>query len=192
MDKRIGWIGGGVAAAIAAGGAAWWLTRTEAPDHVLVQRDGAIEVRDHMPLRVAQTTVAGTREKALGKGFERLADYIFARARPGGKIAMTAPVLSDGAGAGGWRTRFIMPNDAGALPQPQTGVELATIPARRLAAIRFAGNPDDAMLAEREAELRAWIEDAGHRIAGPAEYAFYNAPFVPGPLRRNEVLIPLE
>jgi hypothetical protein len=191
VDKRIGWIGGGAAAAIAIGGVAWWLTRTDTPDHVLVQRDGAIEVRDYLPLKVAQTIVAGTREKALDKGFERLADYIFARKRPGGKIAMTAPVLSDGAGADGWRTRFLMPEDAGELPDPQPGVELATIPARRMAAIRFSGNADDAMLAEREADLRAWIEDAGHRVAGPAEHAFYNAPFVPGPLRRNEVLIPL-
>ena len=65
------------------------------------------------------------------------------------------------------------------------------LPGRRVAAIRFSGIGSDASLAEQEERLRAWL--AAHELtaAGEPDYAFYNSPFVPGPLRRNEVLIPL-
>jgi hypothetical protein len=66
--------------------------------------------------------------------------------------------------------------------------EVAT---RTVAAIRFAGRPDDAVLAARETELRRWLSDRGLKAAKSAQHAFYNSPFIPGPLRRNEVLIEL-
>ncbi|KPQ31561.1 MAG: SOUL heme-binding protein, partial [Porphyrobacter sp. HL-46] len=46
-------------------------------------------------------------------------------------------------------------------------------------------------LAAREAQLRAWLAEQGIAPTGKAEFAFYDAPMVPGPLRRNEVLIPV-
>jgi hypothetical protein len=39
--------------------------------------------------------------------------------------------------------------------------------------------------------LRAWLLGQGIVPEGEAEFAFYDAPMVPGPLRRNEVLIPV-
>ena len=42
-----------------------------------------------------------------------------------------------------------------------------------------------------EAQLREWIAVRGLGPAGEAEFAFYDAPMVPGPLRCNEVLIPI-
>jgi hypothetical protein len=47
------------------------------------------------------------------------------------------------------------------------------------------------VLAQREAELRAWVEARGWRSEGPAVYAYYNDPFTPGFLRRNEILLDL-
>ncbi|MEQ9662451.1 MAG: heme-binding protein, partial [Parasphingopyxis sp.] len=76
-------------------------------------------------------------------------------------------------------------------PQPPEGVAIADIPARRMAAIRFGGTPDEADLANREAALREWMAANELSPAGPPEYAFYNSPFIPGKLRRNEILIPV-
>lgn len=194
IGKRERWIGGGILAAAAAGAAAWWLTRTETPDYTLVLKDGAIEVRAYARLRVAETRRPGARDAALGDGFRALAAYIFAQDRPGERIEMTAPVIADGGGEGqGWRTRFVLPARFTEIdpPEPAEGVSIETVTPRRVAAIRFAGRADDALLAEREAALRAWLETYGLKPTGPAEYAFYNAPAVPGPLRRNEVLLPV-
>lgn len=93
-----------------------------------------------------------------------------------------------------WAVRFIMPARYGLeqLPTPAgSDVRLSEVPPRRVAAIRFSGRASDEMIASKEAELRAWLEDRGLTPAAPAIYAFYNDPFTPGFLRRNEVLIDL-
>ena len=71
-------------------------------------------------------------------------------------------------------------------------VRLLELPAARRAAIRFSGVATDALIAEKEAELRAWLAKAGIAIRGEATYAYYNDPWTPGPLRRNEVLFEVE
>jgi hypothetical protein len=192
IDKRTKWIGGGVLLGAVAGAAAWWLTRVETPAYTLVLKDGAIEVRAYGALRVAQTHTSGLRQPALEAGFRTLADYIFANSRTGERVAMTAPVLSDDQD-GDWRTRFILPARYDEIdpPVPPKGVSIETVPPRRVAAIRFSGRADDAMLADREAELRDWLQTYGLKATGPAEHAFYNPPIVPGPLRHNEVLLPV-
>ena len=167
----------------------------EKPVFTVEQEDGAYSVRRYPALLVAQTVATGERMGALSTGFSRLAGYIFAKSRPDGdrrRIAMTAPVLSDRVD-GGWRTRFVMPDafSRETLPRPDPGIAVDEVPARRVAAVRFAGIADDASLAEHERRLRAWLATRGLTAAGSADYAFYNSPFVPGPLRRNEVLIPL-
>jgi DNA gyrase inhibitor GyrI len=194
MAKWGRWLAIGGVAAVAA--SAYLYARREAraaqPGYRVVERAGAIEIRDYPALLVAQSEDPGDRKSSLDRGFRKLARYIFAKSREGEKIAMTAPVLHDAAAPGRWRTRFIMP--AGyrrdTLPAPAAGVDIADVPARRVAAIRFNGRVDDAALTRREADLRAWLAARG-LSGGAAEYAFYNSPFVAAAMRRNEVLIPL-
>ena len=200
MKINAKWVGAGLVALVGAAAAGYYLRdrTTERPNHRSIMREGDFELRAYPPLLVAETVQPGARQKALDRGFRALGDYIFARARAAGisdkeKIAMTAPALSSPAEEGGWRTRFFMPGKwtAKTLPEPAAGVAIVEMPARRVAAVRFAGKPDDAMLEKQEALLRDWMEEKELRAAGPAEHAFYNSPFIPGPLRRNEVLIPV-
>jgi len=196
-------IAGGIVGLAAFGAAVYLLreTRVEQPDYTVVERDGAVEIRDYPALLVAETVTNGSRERALGDGFSRLAGYIFGKDRGGsdaasdrrdGKIAMTAPVLSDGGGQE-WRTRFVMPDRYTRATLPPTGehVDIADVPARRVAVIRFSGMADDTELYAHERRLRGWMAERG-LAAGATVYAFYNSPFMPGPLRRNEVMIAIE
>jgi DNA gyrase inhibitor GyrI len=194
--KAARWIAAG--AGLAAVGAIAAITQArqiEEPDYRVVRAGGDFELRDYPPLVVAEVSHAGTRERASGASFRRLAAYIFAADRPEGgeRIAMTAPVLQDESQPGAWRMRFVMPSryTLATLPPAPNDIALTEIPARRMAAIRFAGNGEARDLALMEARLRDWMREAGLMPAGEAEYAFYNAPLVPGPLRRNEVLIPV-
>jgi hypothetical protein len=186
-------IGAGVAAAVAATVGYILLSRPEdATGFSTVTRDGDFSVRDYPGLRVAEVVVPGLRQAALSVGFTRLADYVFGRERAAKRLPV--PVLSDGDEDGrGWRTRFLLPAGATieALPDPEEGVRLRTLPARRIAALRFAGLDSEGALDAYEAELRAWIGRNGLSPAGPVEHAFYNSPFTPALLRRTEVLIPL-
>jgi len=188
-------VGAGVAVAIAAGiGYALLFKPEDEAEFDMVTRDGAFSVRDYPRLLVAEAVVPGLRQAALSVGFTRLADYVFGKDRTGGRLPMTVPVLSDGDEDGrGWRTRFVMPPHASidTLPDPRGGVRLRTLPARRIAALRFAGADSEGALDAYEAELRAWIGRNGLSAAGPVEHAFYNSPFTPARLRRTEVMIPL-
>jgi hypothetical protein len=121
------------------------------------------------------------------------------------KIAMTAPVTQtvtqtalrqetqSGDGNDRWTVQFIMPSryQLADLPAPAGDVHLREIPARRIAAVRFAGRTTDAAIAEQQQRLRTWMTEQGLTPAGDPVYAYYNDPFTPGPLRRNEIMIPL-
>jgi DNA gyrase inhibitor GyrI len=207
------WIFAGCGLAIMGGAVAVAQYRnTEQPEFALVSREDAFEVRDYPALVVAEVISAGTRERASSASFRRLAAYIFAQDRPQGgeqiamtapvlqqpanrtePIAMTAPVLQQEAGGNQWRMRFVMPAKytLETLPAAPRDITLTQIPARRVAAVRFSGNGASADLARMTARLEAWIGKQGLKRVGEPEYAFYDAPMVPGPLRRNEVLIPI-
>ena len=190
------WIAAGIGlAAVGAAAVYAQYRQTEQPDFVLVSADEDFELRDYPSLVVAEVSHSGSRERASGASFRRLAAYIFAQDRPAGgeKIAMTAPVLQDETQPGEWRMRFVMPSKytLETLPPAPADIALTQMPARRMAAIRFSGNGGARDLALMEARLRDWMMGQALMPAGEAEFAFYDAPMVPGPLRRNEVLIPV-
>ena len=191
------------------GGAAFYYYRekqAEEPDYRALATDGDFQIRDYPAMTVAETVVEGPRRQALSDGFRVLADYIFAKSREGEELPMTVPVMQDAGDPmasdppvfddeleGGWRTRFVMPEgrEADDLPAPPEHVELVEIPARKVGVVCFAGRPDDRGLTEQEDRLRGWLARRGEASEAEPEYAFYNSPVIPGPLRRNEVWLAL-
>jgi len=87
--------------------------------------------------------------------------------------------------------RFVMPAKytLATLPAAPEDITLTEVPARRMATVRFNGyaRPDEIALMEEE--LTLWIASQELTPSGDFEYAFYDAPMVPGRLRRNEVMI---
>lgn len=197
--RRMGWVALGAALVAAGLAVAWYAqaTNVERPAYAVERAEGAFELRAYPAMVAAEVAAAGDRQAAVRAGFSPLARYIFARERAEGaddaKIAMTAPVTQTGRADGGWSIRFIMPAGAAAdaLPRPAGAVRLVDWPAHRAAAVRFSGRWTDARFAAAEARLRAWMEKEGLVAAGPATYAYYNDPFTPAFLRRNEVLVPV-
>ena len=200
-------VGVGIGALL--GGAAFQYIRErsqEEPEYRALESEGDYQIRDYPALTVAETVAHGPRREALGEAFRTLADYIFARSREGEKLPMTIPVIQDGGDPmasdpplfddgleGAWRTRFVMPAERSAaeLPEPPENIELVEIPRRRVAVVSFAGRATDALLAEQEDRLRGWLAKRGEKADGEPEYAFYNSPMIPGPLRRNELWLVL-
>lgn len=195
MNRNTKLIAAGLATLATVGASFFYLreTRHDRIRYDSLKKSGAFELRAYPALLVAETVQTGDRERATNRGFRILASYIFAEEREGDTIAMTAPVLTEPTSDGldGWKTRFIMPSQwtEATLPPPGREVEFNDIPARKVAAIRFSGQADDTLFTDKESELYRWINDNGLKPIGEAEYAFYNSPIVPGPLRRNEVLI---
>ena len=206
------WIVAGVGlATVAAAGVYAQYRDTEEPAYEVVRSVDDFELRKYEPMIVAEVTHKGDRRRASGQSFRRLAAYIFAQDRPAGgeriamtapvlqkrvvdqdePIAMTAPVLQEELSDGQWRMRFVMPPrfTMETLPKPPSDISLTEVPSRTVAAVRFSGVARTSDLAVMEAMLSQWVESEGLTPLGEYEYAFYDAPMVPGPLRRNEVLI---
>lgn len=205
------WLLAGIGIAAIGAGVAYAQSRgTETPRHDVLFEDGAFELRQYAPMIVAEVTHTGDRRRASSASFRRLAAYIFAQDRPEGgediamtapviqertradeKIAMTAPVMQESTGADRWRMRFVMPAryTMKTLPTPPADIDLVEVPGRRVAAVRFSGNASETDLIVMEQMLIDWIEEQGLSQVGNPQYAFYDAPMVPGPLRRNEVMI---
>lgn len=179
---------------LALAGGWYWVTHSvEQPAYAVVEAEGDIELRDYPAMVVAEAATAGDRQEGVRQGFRALAGYIFAKDRDGERIAMTAPVIQQAAeGDRPWRIRFVMPSQYALdeLPAPSGGgVALDRWPPRRLAAIRFSGRAEDADFAEHEGRLRDWMAGRGLEPDGPALLAYYDDPWTPGFLRRNEVLL---
>jgi len=113
------------------------------------------------------------------------------------KIAMTAPVTMASenlAGGSAWRMHFVMPSQytMATLPKPANpAVKLRELPPRRVAVLRFSGFSGDSKVAEKITELKSWIARAGLKSNDVPQLARYNAPWIPPPFRRNEVMVEL-
>ena len=185
----------GVLAAILVLVVAWYIqTRNvETASYQVVESDGDIEIRDYPALVVAEVTRTGSRDQAVRSGFGPLARYIFAKERAGEKIAMTAPVTQKDQG-GTWTIQFIMPSSYNLkrLPKPaDADVKLRELPSARRGVIRFSGWWSDELFKAKDAELRDWLASKGLTPSGTPTFAYYNDPFTPGFLRRNEILYDL-
>ena len=202
----------GVLVIIGVGAWAYVVSNVEQPKYASIRLDGAIEIRDYPALVVAEVTRRGDRNAAVRAGFGPLAGYIFAKNRGGESVSMTAPVMQarepiamtapvtqtpatqtqDASGNGTWLIRFVMPAKYTLDTLPKAAgddVRLLEIAPATRAAIRFSGVATDASIAANEAILRQWLEANQYEISGLPTYSYYNDPFTPGPLRRNEVMI---
>ncbi len=179
----------------------------ELPKYTVVEAAaGDIEIRDYAPMLVAEVVVEGDRDTAANEGFRILAGFIFGGNQSSAKVAMTAPVTqtpsetiamtapvtqtpSDG---GNWTISFMMPSkftrETLPVPDDKRIVIRETLP-RRAAARRFSGRWTKDNLAKNAMLLDAFITERQLKPDGPSFFAFYNGPFTPFFMRRNEVIV---
>ncbi len=113
----------------------------------------------------------------------------------GQSIAMTAPVTQTADGEA-WVVRFIMPAQytLETLPRPTDArIRIVALPARRVAVIRFTGFRTESSMQRQEAALREAMALRGLQatVGQSPTYAFYDPPWTPFFLRRNEVMVTL-
>lgn len=90
---------------------------------------------------------------------------------------------------------FVVPATVAAAGAPEPtadNVKLESMPAQRVAVIRFAGSSNRSVEKVKLAALRAWMEK--NQLVADADpiLAYDDPPWTPGPLRRNEILVPLK
>ena len=174
--------------------AGWKMTSRsayESAEYSVLKSDGKIELREYPDLMMA-TTDMQSRQGNDGS-FGRLFRYISGGNEDNQKVAMTTPVFMEPSSSKTSGTMgFVIPKKVaeGNIPQPASEqVELAQRPGGLFAVIRFAGRDDQELFEEQQSTLEEWIQSQGYEMEGEPEFAGYDPPWTPGPLRRNEILI---
>lgn len=159
---------------------------TETPDYQVVLQDGKFELREYPALILVRT--------ASGDGdFMRLFRYISGANTAEQKIAMTAPVLMKHEGEDTGMS-FIVPKDvaAKAVPAPKdSALMMDSLAAGRFAVYRYSGGRNDKNEQEALGELRAWVGKKGLIVASEPLFGYYDPPWIPPFMRRNEVMLRL-
>jgi DNA gyrase inhibitor GyrI len=165
----------------------------ESAPYPVVGASGKFELRGYPALTVVETRMAGGGNGSDGS-FNRLFRFITGGNDAKQKIAMTTPVFMS-SGDTHSTMAFVVPAKmkTGEVPKPSdnslTARELA---AGRFAVLRFSGGRNAKNEADSLEKLRAWMKHEGLKESSPPIYGYFDPPWTPAFLRRNEVMARVE
>ena len=164
----------------------------ESAPYKVVRSDGKFELRDYPTLTVVETPMA----KANGSdgSFMRLFRFITGANEAKQKIAMTTPVFMSG-NATNLTMAFVLPAKLplDSVPRPADGaLTVRELPAGRFAVLRYRGGQNAKKEAESLVRLQSWLKRESLPTPGRPAYGYFDPPWTPGFLRRNEVMLRTE
>lgn len=174
----------------------------EAPYEVLMV-DGEFEIREYAEMVQVEVLAGGDYSTATNSGFRELFGYISGENAEDQKIAMTAPVfispaqdnVNDLTAEQDWEVAFVLPAEFALSDSPKPSselVRLVSVPAGKMAVLRFSGRMNSELMSEKRDELQSWMVNNELEPANNPIWAGYNPPWTPGMLRRNEILVPIK
>ena len=184
----------------------------ESPTYTVERKDHDFEIRRYAGYILAQVDVESDFDGAVREGFSILAHYIFGgntqrthipmtapvsrEALSGSeRIPMTAPVTEEKTGRRTYRISFTMPSKytLEMLPEPEDKrIKFNVVKSHRAASIRFSGRLNEGLADKKITELKNWLSENSITPQSNFIAAAYNAPYVPGPLRRDGIIVEIE
>lgn len=165
------------------------MASSESPDYKVVSSEGSYEIRDYPALTLVSTPMQKSGEDG---SFMRLFGFISGSNARAEKISMTTPVLKTGEES---RTMsFIVPREVAAKGAPAPAnpdVSLGTLSASRFAVYRYSGSVSPTREGVASRKLLDWTASQHLETEGLPFLAYYNPPWTPWFMRRNEVLVKL-
>lgn len=182
---------------------------SEEAGYQVLSEEGNIQIRLYQPMLVAETEIQADYSQAGKIGFNRLAGYIFGGNEQKQEIAMTTPVFRAPVGpletlstpiqrnseTNQWLMSFVMPAKfaLATLPQPSDPlVILKSIPAKKVATLRYSGSLNQERITEYSQILLAWLIERDIKFLSSPRSAAYDPPWTIPSLRRNEIHIDIE
>ena len=164
----------------------------ESAPYKVARSDGKFELRDYPDLTVVETPMADP--NGSDGSFMRLFRFITGANEGKQKIAMTTPVFMSGTSTN-LTMAFVLPAKlkTADAPKPADGaLTVRELPAGRFAVLRFSGGRNAKKEAESLARLKSWLErERLPALSGPV-YGYFDPPWTPAFLRRNEVMLRTE
>jgi DNA gyrase inhibitor GyrI len=149
------------------------------------------ELRDYPELAIVQTPMPDSGGNSGNAGFGKLFRYISGNNKSQESIAMTTPVFISQEP----RTMaFVLPAKSSAAQAPaplDSSLSLKKIPAGRFAVLRFSGARSAAKESQSLALLKTWIAEKRLVAVESPVFGYFDPPWTPSFLRRNEVMLRL-
>ena len=184
------------------------INNVEKPDYQIIKTENNIEIRHYKPMLIAEVIESGDRKTAISNGFNVLADYIFGNNTTSQKINMTAPVSQTQSEkiemtapvlqkplVNSWKIQFTMPKkyQIETLPKPNNKrVNIIKQKKSKRVVIQFSGNATNSKIKQNEKKLLNYIKKNNLEVTSKPFYAFYNSPWTPPFLKRNEIMLLLK
>lgn len=184
------WLGAGVVAVAAIVGCKATRAGYESLDYTVLKKDGKFEVRRYANYRMVSTSMEISNHTE-NEEFKRLFHYIQGNNQEREKISMTTPVLITSEDTSP-KMSFVVPKDVVSKGTPlpmDTNVSLQEVQAGRFAVMRFSGSRSGDAPKKAGLRLREWMERENLKEASQSFFAYYDPPWTPSFLRRNEVLV---
>ena len=165
----------------------------ESAPFTVLRKDGKFELRDYPSLTVVETPMGRGGNTADGS-FMRLYHFITGKNGVKQKIAMTTPVFMAGDGTNATMS-FVMPAKmkSGEVPKPlDNALTVRNLPAGRFAIFRYSGGRNVKNQADSLNRLESWMAKEGLSAKSPPVYGYFDPPWIPTFLRRNEVMLRIE
>lgn len=162
----------------------------ESAPYKVVRTDGKFELRDYPTLTVVETHM-GRSSNSADSGFMRLFRFITGQNAANQKIAMTTPVFMSGSDTN-LTMAFVMPATmkTSQVPKPSDGeLMVRELEPGRFAVWRFSGGRNAMNESKAEAQLKAWMTAQGLKAVSGPVYGYFDPPWTPPFLRRNEVML---
>ena len=171
---------------------------TQRQEFRLLEKYKDFELREYLPCVLAEVRVSADYSSASSAAFSYLFRYISKGNRAQEAISMTAPVIAaqrgDSAGDNEWFVSFVMPSGSrfGQLPQPNDPqVILRELDIEVCVAKSFSGRATDQLSKKKSNELRLAAGKANLKLSDETRICRFDAPFKPGFLHYNEIVIPI-
>jgi hypothetical protein len=156
----------------------------------VVRSSGHFQVREYQPLTVVETPMNQATNEDDGS-FNRLFRFISGGNEAGRKIAMTTPVFMTG-GDTRKTMAFVMPANMKPVEVPRPthpSVTVRAVEGGLFAVLRYSGVRNAESEAGALERLRAWMKSEGLKEVSPPVYGYFDPPWTPAFLRRNEVML---
>jgi DNA gyrase inhibitor GyrI len=165
----------------------------ESAPYQVVRTNGLFEIRDYPAMQIVETPMASPNKDADG-GFMRLFRYISGSNTANQKISMTTPVYMNGSVSNSTMS-FVLPADmkASDIPKPVDGsITVKELAPGRFAVLRFKGSRNAGNEKIALDKLQAWLTAEGLKSLATPIYGYFDPPWTPPFLRRNEVMLRIE
>lgn len=165
----------------------------ETAPYTILEKEAAFEIREYPMLLLVETPSGNAGDKQDGS-FMRLFGFITGKNAAKQKISMTTPVYLRTQGPQR-SMAFVMPQKftTSEIPKPlDASLQVREVEAGRFAVLRFSGKGTESREHFALESLRTMLKGRALEPSGEPVYGYFDPPWTPPFLRRNEVMLRLK